>query len=179
MIRFANPASSCADLRLKSQAGFSMLEALVALAIIGTALLPLYALQQRITQQAIRLEAESRLNMWWRDALPELTSLNPMIRCEGESDYGAFVLVWSCTPLGPVTRNRIDASPQIVVARMRQGVPREAAFAPLPGPFELALYRVEAQLMPAGQSEAEAERTLTVLGYRRLVPLQGLGAIRN
>lgn len=162
----------CADAAAPAggEAGFSLLEAIVALAVIATALLPLYALQQRTTELALRVEEAGRLDGWWRTALPEALSINPMLRCEGESDYGEFVLSWTCSELAPVTRNAVPASAVAAMQRLQAGEDPEEAMRPLPGSFDVGLYEFE--LTVTGRSEAvSASRTIRRLGWRRRVPI--------
>ena len=163
----------CADpaLSLSSEDGFSLIEVLVTLAVIAGALLPLYALQQRAVEQAARLEEAALFDSWWRDSAPEVFSINPMVRCEGESDYGAFQLSWSCTALTPVSRNAAPQSAAGAIQAMAQGASAEEAMRPIAGPFEVALYEVAFTVSSTDQTDVTNDRAVTLLGWRRVAPI--------
>lgn len=75
--------------------GFSLLEAIVAMALLGSAGLMLFAWIQSNLQTAQRLrdaEARARLQI---EAQGWIGKLNPMLRPEGEERLGALRVRWS------------------------------------------------------------------------------------
>jgi general secretion pathway protein I len=124
-----------------AQAGFSVIEALVAVAIIAIALLPLAALQGQVSRAAaqqqtlqLRLAAE-------RNALAVLKEVNPMREGEGVRDLGGGrTLRWTAVPISETAPNRA-------------------------GGFEVALYRLEVQIADANGA-AVSMLTLDQVGWR-------------
>jgi hypothetical protein len=76
-------------------------EALVAVALIAVAMLPLLELQGRLSRSAIAIErAEERLAAR-RAASAYFSLVNPLRQSEGEELIGAVRLVWRAVALGP------------------------------------------------------------------------------
>lgn len=110
----------------RGEGGFSTIEALIAVALLSAALLPLVALQGEAARQAARLaQTEARLQTG-QAALARLGTLNPMAEPEGREAIGAFELVWTARLAGP------EQSPGMV--------PGE------PSRFVIALYEVDASV---------------------------------
>ena len=151
--------------------GFSLIEVLVTLAVIAGALLPLYALQQRAVEQAARLEEAALFDSWWRDSAPEVFSINPMVRCEGESDYGEFLLTWRCEAATQLSPNAAPASPSGAALAIEAGASLREASQDQPGAFEVALYTVTVTLTATATSDRMSERTVILLGWRRTAPI--------
>jgi len=130
------------------RAGFSLIEALVALAVASGALVLLLGLGQRLAQDQARHEAElcgaqTRLN-----ALVLLADLNPMARPNGVlalPPRGA--VAWTARPLTPARRNTL-------------AVPGD-------GDFEVRLYRVEVRATDA-TGAGQPPFTVDRMGWRRL-----------
>lgn len=83
----------------QSQKGLSVLEALVAIALISVAFLPLLALQEQLTRTAIAIERAEETLRAKSNALAYLETLNPTYRPSGEESLGNAVLTWTSTPL--------------------------------------------------------------------------------
>jgi general secretion pathway protein I len=85
-------AHACAPRR--AQSGFTLLEAIVALAILSAVLIPLYALVGNAMSSMLRARdiagrAADELN-----ALAALDTINPALRPQGSLQLGALQLVW-------------------------------------------------------------------------------------
>ncbi|WP_147653405.1 prepilin-type N-terminal cleavage/methylation domain-containing protein [Vulcaniibacterium gelatinicum] len=130
----------------KRIAGFSLLEAIVALAILAAAGLALFAAMSQSLQMAARAERAREVDAALRNALAWMERVNPMETPQGEQPLGAFVLRWQAEPVEP---------------------PRDGASGYLhPGLYKVGLYRVTLQLWRAGRLEREA--TLRRAGYRQV-----------
>ena len=117
----------------RAQSGFSVIEALAALAIIAIALIPLMSLQVQVSrgyihQRELRAELTAR-----RNGLALLRDLNIM---ESPSGVRALdpetTMSWSAAPISPLTRNT------------RQGAGE--------GEFSVRLFRVRISLIRPGAS---------------------------
>ena len=85
------------------QAGFGLLEALVAIALLAGALAAILALVGNLLDSAHHIgrsngSAEVTLN-----ALEAMTAVNPMIEETGQIDLGPYKVRWKSTPVTPVT----------------------------------------------------------------------------
>ncbi len=131
-----------------SRRGFSLLEALVALAIASVCLLTLFGLQrqlavgQRRAEAAIsRAEAQRNVLALVRDLNPELQPQGAVALPDGER------LTWTSRPLGPPRR-----------ALQPSGAP---------GPFAVRLHEVRAALVD-GAGARRAELSVERMGWRRM-----------
>jgi general secretion pathway protein I len=136
-----------------SRAGFSLIEALVALAIASVALLSIFSLEQQMTREQRRLDAvldESRLQ---RSAIAAVELVNPMARPTGEIDVGSDLKVtWTSTPISDERQN--------------------VAFPNGPGSYKVQLFRVNVHLADdAGR--AIGDYRIDRVGWRNLQPLSG------
>ncbi|MEO0674994.1 MAG: hypothetical protein AAFY32_08320, partial [Pseudomonadota bacterium] len=75
-----------------TQAGFSVLEAIVAVALIAAAFLPLLALQTQLTRTAIAIERAEANLLARNNALALLQAINPGMRPAGSEEMGAVRL---------------------------------------------------------------------------------------
>ncbi len=107
--------------------GFSVLEAIIAVAILAVAFLPLLALQEQMTRTTISLERNEELMEAKRSALAYVRALNPMRNPRGDLDLGKAVMHWEATPIS-----------QKRLARNQGG-----EF----GRFQIALYNVQVTLV--------------------------------
>ena len=82
------------------RAGFSLIEALVALAIASVSLLAIFDLQQQMTKAQRRLEVALNQSRLERSAMAALQDLNPTQRPTGEIEMGTDAkLSWTSAPL--------------------------------------------------------------------------------
>jgi prepilin-type N-terminal cleavage/methylation domain-containing protein len=131
--------------RRRAAAGFTLIETIVALVILSTALIAFYSLLSTLLNSAGRLQAASIAYDRRLNALELATTLNPMLAPQGRFDLGLYRISWTSQLIDKVRRSsRYPAG---------QGV------------YEVALYRVtlafpdEASVPPV---------TVTRLGYRRV-----------
>ena len=81
------------------RAGFSVLEAIIAIAILSIAFLPLLELQNQMARTTIALERNEELMSAKRSALAYARSLNPMQNPDGNIDLGRASMHWQATPI--------------------------------------------------------------------------------
>lgn len=108
---------------MTQRAGFSLLEAIVATAILGMALIPLYALQQGQADAAFRLQQAERAAAARQAALSVAGALNPAYDPSGSLQAGAWTISWSA---------ELVDGPRTIPENGSAGASR----------FEAALYRV-------------------------------------
>ena len=112
--------------RTTDQQGFSILEALVAIALIAGAFLPLLVLQGQLTRSAIAVERAEQSLQARNNAIAYLRTLNPTLRPVGEEDLGVATMAWTSTLIQP--------------ARTARSMTGET------GRFDVSLYEVNVQL---------------------------------
>lgn len=122
--------------------GFSVMEALVSIAILAIALIPLYQLQRTLADASFRLDWSLERSSLKSSATAYLAALNPAEQPSGTVDFGAWSLAWSSTLLNE------EAAPQ--------------------GPsgfsnFALGLYRIEARV---SAQQGEFLFTVDQVGWR-------------
>nr|WP_256595826.1 prepilin-type N-terminal cleavage/methylation domain-containing protein [Pseudomonas sp. RW407] len=134
------------------QAGFTLLEAVVALtllAVVGSALLAWlgtgFRTLERMNDVQRRLDAT-------RTGLAYLEGLNPMLQPSGSVTLGSYRLDWE---------SHLLAAPRPVVSRYNGH----------PGPFDSALYRVQARVL--GEDLPPLPVSLELAGYRLARPADG------
>lgn len=132
--------------RAGRQAGFSLLEAIVALTIVGlvgTALFTWAASTQsslsRVREQVAQQDATV-------NAIEYLKTVNPMLRPEGVQQLGPYELRWRAQPLTPVT-DAVD-------------------YPAGRGAFKVALYRLEVTIDRDDRPQWHRFEVMQV-GYRR------------
>lgn len=84
---------------VRTRPGFSVMETLVAVALLAIAILPLYALQQTLANAALRLQTASALLDAQESALAVLESIDPVAEPSGEADLGDWRLSWESREL--------------------------------------------------------------------------------
>jgi len=126
--------------------GLSVIEALIAIAILGVALLPLLDLQTQVVRETQRSSAHARELSATRNALAVIEEVNPMLEPAGVRALSEGVtLRWASAPLSRVVRS----------------VGAETA----DGAFDVALYRLDVVV----DDEAARPVAFSVehLGWRR------------
>lgn len=84
---------------LNNEAGFSTLEAILAVALLAVALLPLYQFQLTINDASFRLEAQNDRRNSARLAETYLRSVQPSTLADGAASIGDARLSWTVEPL--------------------------------------------------------------------------------
>ena len=82
--------------------GFSLLEAIVALAIVATAGLALFAAMNQSIQMALRAENARKTDTAMRNALAWMETVNPAITPEGKQQLGELSVEWQSEPVEPL-----------------------------------------------------------------------------
>lgn len=132
--------------------GFSLLEAVVALAILAAAGMALFAAMTQSVQMVGRAERARDVDLALRNSLAWVELVNPMETPTGERDMGAYQLRWRAEPLEE---------------------PRDGTTGYLqPGLYQIGLYRMKLELWRDGVLEREAE--LNRAGYRQVRKPQAL-----
>lgn len=130
----------------RSGTGFSLLEAVVALAILVAAGLALFAAMTQSLQMLGRVERARELDALTRNALAIVEQINPMQHPAGESALGELTVRWRSELVEPV---------------------RDGATGFLqPGYFEVGLYRVQVELWRRGALEHAFD--VRRAGYRQV-----------
>lgn len=88
-------------MRRESSRGFSLLEAIVALAIVATAGLALFAAMNQSIQMALRAENARKIDTAMRNALAWMEVVNPAQAPTGEKQLGGLQLRWASEPIEP------------------------------------------------------------------------------
>lgn len=126
--------------------GFSLLEAIVALAILASAGLALFASLNGAVAMTDRASRSLQADTAVANALAWVETVNPMLAPTGEQAMGDYTLRWRAEPIEP---------------------PRDGATDFLqPGLYQLGLYRMRLELSRDGRVERELE--LRRVGYRQV-----------
>lgn len=133
----------------QAQAGFSLLESLIAIALIAAALLPLLALQGQLTRTVLAVERAGTGAKDMTSALSFLRTLNPTRQPEGSEQLGDAVLSWTARP----------ASEERPVLDQGGGS----------GRFMMQLYDVDASI--AYDDGRRVDFTVRALGWRPTTPV--------
>lgn len=135
--------------RGRGRDGFSLIEALVALAIASMTLMAIFELQIQMTRNQQRAALAIEQVAVQENALALTRSLNPMAQPQGRIELpGGDVVVWSSEPRG---ERRVNA-----------GFPAGQ------GAFEVQLYRVTVEVERA-QGRPPAPLIFDRVGWRRLL----------
>lgn len=86
-------------IQTRTRPGFSVMETLVAVALLAIAVIPLYAFQQTLAGTAVRLQNASDLLDAQESALAVLQTIDPHSEPQGEMDLGDWQLSWSAREL--------------------------------------------------------------------------------
>ncbi len=129
-----------AGFRMRSQSGFSLLEAIVAMVVMATGLLALYAWLSTNTHSLVRVQEHARTLEDARSALALVETVNPMKEPTGERTLGDLVVSWTSRPVVDTrhgTGGGTDTTPTV---------------------FDLGLYEMEVRV----QRDAREIKTFTV-----------------
>ncbi len=141
---------------LLASAGFTLLEAIVALVIFSTAGLALFSWINQNLQVLARAQDVSEATRAKRNVLEFMSDINPMQRGAGSNDFGIYKITWH--------------SAEKIAPRDNSGYPAGT------GSFSVALYRTSIDVTRASGARWFSFE-LTQAGYRRLgEPTHPLGA---
>ena len=126
--------------------GFSLLEAIVALAILATAGLALFASMSQSVQMVARAENARLADSAVRNAVAWMETVNPMETPQGEQELGDVTLRWTAQLAEP-ERDAMTGYLQ-------------------PGLYRLGLYDVRLELLQDGQPLTET--VVRRVGYRQV-----------
>lgn len=90
---------------MRPSRGFTLLEAIVALAILAAAGMSLFAAMSQSMQMLRRAQEARAVDAALRNALAIAESIDPMERERGEQPLGDYVLRWSAVPVEPPRDN--------------------------------------------------------------------------
>ena len=90
----------------RGQRGFTLLEAVVALAIFATAGMALYSLFNTNLIALVRVQDVSRQMPVVRHAMESLSSINPTLQQAGELTFDGFDIRWQATLTEPVRQGQ-------------------------------------------------------------------------
>ncbi len=130
----------------RRQRGFSLLEAIVALTILATAGLALFAAMSQTVQMVMRAEAVRESDSALRNALAWMETVNPALDPRGQQQLGEWTLRWESELVEPA-RDATTGTLQV-------------------GLYKIGLYRIGLELQREGQPVVEAE--LQRAGYEQV-----------
>ncbi|MDR3733970.1 MAG: prepilin-type N-terminal cleavage/methylation domain-containing protein [Acidobacteriaceae bacterium] len=82
------------DAAAGKESGFTLLEAIVAVALLAAVLVPIYTLIGTTLHSAFHLGEVNRMNEVQSNALEALSAVNPMVQPTGDLDLGPYRLHW-------------------------------------------------------------------------------------
>ena len=89
------------NLPMKMNKGFTLIEALIAIAILGAALLPIMALMSQSINQIHKIAESNAKSSAQDSALAIIEPINPMENPSGEAELVGFNMVWSSEQIVP------------------------------------------------------------------------------
>ncbi len=135
-------------------AGFGLLEAIVALALLAGTGIALFAWIEQSLQSATRLRALEQQARLTLNAQALVETINPAEQPEGSLDASGVRVHWQAEPVEPPQRNT-------------------TALVDMPGPWQIGLYRVQVDAQDvAGDTQVAFMQLRT--GLRRMAPPAGL-----
>lgn len=115
----------------RSQAGFSLLEAIVAMVVMSTAMLALYGWLSTSILGLTRAQDHALGLQDSRTALAIVDTINPISEANGRRQVGDLDISWESAPIAPQRP-----------ARSRSG---------MPGLFEVALFQIDVEVSRDGR----------------------------
>lgn len=132
----------------RAKAGFSVLEALAAVAIVALALLPIMTIEAQIARQQNERRIEHAAMIAQQNALAILRDMNASQSPQGVADLGdGNFMRWSGAPLSQPRRSVQPGNGE--------------------GSFEVVLWRLEVEIFDGTQTRI-ARFSVDKLGWRRL-----------
>ena len=89
------------NLPMKMNKGFTLIEALIAIAILGAALLPIMALMSQSINQIHKIAESNAKSSAQDSALAIIEPINPMENPSREAELVGFNMVWSSEQIVP------------------------------------------------------------------------------
>jgi general secretion pathway protein I len=83
--------------------GFTLLEGLVAIALLAGTLAAIFALVGSILSSAQRVGHSNNLVQMKLNAIEVMTSVNPMLEQSGKIELGPYMIAWNSAAITPVT----------------------------------------------------------------------------
>ena len=131
---------------MRRESGFTLLEAIVALAILAAGAMALFAALNGALRAIERADAAARLDTATENALDLLELTNPMHQPSGEAILGEYTLRWRAAPILGPTDNLTDYLQ--------------------PGLYEVALFAIDGELWLDGR--VAGRFTLRRAGWRQV-----------
>lgn len=89
----------------KRQRGFTLLEAIVALALIGTMGMTLFAWINTSIISLGKIQASNARNDATANVISYMQAVNPMLTPTGNAEFGAYRIKWTSNIVGPIADN--------------------------------------------------------------------------
>ncbi len=83
----------------RSQAGFTLLEAIIAIVVLVATLVPLFVLITQVSRSAFKVDQANRQAEYETDALNIMSQVNPTLNPVGAVDLGAYTVRWTAQPV--------------------------------------------------------------------------------
>lgn len=131
----------------RREPGFTLIEALVALVVLGSAGMALFSWINASIMSLRRVEDANARSDAMANVIEYLQAVNPMITPVGRADLGHYTIEWTAAPVTPVA----DGS----------GYPRGISL------YQLALFDTRVVAAKPGDS-AWFEFTLTLAGHKKV-----------
>lgn len=135
------------------QAGFTLLEALVAIALLAGTLVAIFTLVGSVLSSAQRVGRSNDRNQITINALEAMRAINPMLEKAGQIVLGPYSVTWKSTAVSPVTEGA--------------GYPMGTSL------YQVALYESAIQVK-GGDGVVLAEFKLRQVGYQRVRDTESL-----
>ena len=132
------------------ESGFSVLEAIMAVAILSIALLPLFEMQSQFVKTVAAYQRVQEKNTLERQVVNRISAINLYKTPEGREPFGDYVLIWSASDV-------TQASPNIDQDQVRNSHDENqilrGSFEKSRGRFKYSLKPVSVRLVGRNQSD--------------------------